>query len=96
MSNLLAILRSRRLVMVSVFFAVFAQLAIVTHSVLEEHEVGEPCELCVASDKTDKATLPVVAVLAPAAPFSQVWREQFSQPASVQVTAVRNRGPPLL
>ena len=87
---------TRNLAAVAILFAMIAQFAMLTHSVLVEHSPGEHCETCIGQDRTDDTVVAQVAI----------WASQTAQPvlrieratAFVfrAVSAVHNRGPPLL
>ena len=89
-------LRSASIVAIAAWLAVLAQVAMVTHSVLEEHSLGEHCEVCVAQDRADDY------LAAPEVTTSGQFVHVIGDPevrryfVAAVVAGVRNRGPPNL
>ena len=97
MLYLIKSLRNRRTV-IAVIALVVLQFSQITHELLEEHSLGEHCVICVAQDRFDDdaalAAAPNAVILAVARSSS------IASPTiafnSAAVSAVRNRGPPVL
>jgi len=96
MSFVLDKLRVRRFYVLALLLAAFAQFAMVTHEVLDEHSLGEHCEVCVAQDRLDDtlgSVSSLVTVLAGTGHYAVATSCAF---VSAAAATVRNRGPPLL
>ena len=96
MPDLLNNLRNHRVAAFAIALALVAQFAMVTHEVLAEHSPGEHCAVCMVHDGFGDA---LVATGVPALPV--VAHSSWRNPAvgtfrSAAVSAVRNRGPPVL
>ena len=97
MQCLIDSLRNRSIAVVAIAL-VALQFSMVTHELLEEHSLGEHCVICVAQDRFDDdaalAAAPNAVILAVARSSS------IASPTiafnSAAVSAVRNRGPPVL
>ncbi len=96
MAVLISRLRNSRIVAVAMVLAMFAQFAMVTHEVLAEHSPGEHCAICVGQHTFGDALAASAAAAIPVAVRS-FWIDQPSIDfSSAAVSAVRNRGPPVL
>ena len=97
MSYLINSLRHRRIAVVAIALAAFAQFSMVTHEVLEEHSLGEHCVMCVAQDRfDDDAALAAAGAAIPAVAQASSAGLPTITFSSTAVSAVRNRGPPVI
>ena len=97
MSYLIDSLRNRSIAFVAIALAAL-QFSMVTHELLEEHSLGEHCVMCVAQDRFDDDGALTVATNAVILAIAQ--SSSISSPTiafnSAAVSAVRNRGPPVI
>lgn len=96
MPDLTSSLRNHRIAAVAIALALFAQFAMVTHDVLAEHSPGEHCAVCMVHDGLDNALVATVGALLPVVAQSSVYDLTAVTFGSAAVSAVRNRGPPIL
>ena len=96
MHDLLNNLRNHRIAAIAIALVLVAQFAMVTHDVLAEHSPGEHCAVCMVHDGFGDALVaygvPALPVVAPSS-LRNLAAVTFR---SAAVSAVRNRGPPIL
>jgi len=96
MHDLISNLRNHRVTAIAIALVLFAQFAMVTHEVLAEHSPGEHCGVCMVHDGFGDALAASVGSVLPVVAQSSLYNPTAVTFRSAAVSAVRNRGPPVL
>ena len=96
MHDLISNLRNHRITAIAIALVLFAQFAMVTHEVLAEHSPGEHCGVCMVHDGFGDALAASVVTALPVVARSSSLNLTAVTFRSAAVSAVRNRGPPIL
>lgn len=96
MPHLINNLRNHRIAAFAVALVLVAQFAMVTHDVLAEHSPGEHCAVCMVHDGFGDLPLASVDSALPLIAQSSLHNLAAVTFRSAAISAVRNRGPPIL
>ena len=96
MPDLINNLRAHRITAFAIALVLVAQFAMVTHEVLAEHSPGEHCAVCMVHDGFGDAVLASGVAALPVIAQSLLPNPAAVALRSAAVSAVRNRGPPIL